>query len=280
MYVMKIHDCISPKFILHFSKIYRKLSNNASDYSTFENVVTKIKDGVDQTSARQLNRIDENVIKDALSSMKAKKSDAIFDVSSDFYINCPKELIQHLANLMRIFLSHGSVLKVILLCTLLPLVKDKLGDITVSDNYRAIASGCLLLKLIDLVVLRLEGEKLGFDEMQFAYQAKSSTTMCTWTVTNVVEYFNRNGTTVYGAAMDMSKAFDMVEWGELFDKLIERNVDYIFLRLILFIYSNQQCDVHGVIRSQADLQWLMELDKEGNHLAFSLQFILTMYSKY
>ena len=75
--------------------------------------------------------------------------------------------------------------------------------------FRAIASGCLLLKLIDLVVLSLEGEKLGFDEMQFAYQAKSSTTMCTWTVTN----FNRNGTTVYGAAMDMSKAFDMVEWG-------------------------------------------------------------------
>ena len=108
---------------------------------------------------------------------------------------------------------------------------------TASDNYRAIASGCLLLKLIDLVVLQLEGDKLGFDEMQFAYQAKSSTTMCTWTVTSVVEYFNRNGTTVYGAAKDMSKAFDMVEWSELFETLLSRKVDCIFLRLILYIYS-------------------------------------------
>ena len=80
-----------------------------------------------------------------------------------------------------------------------PLVKDKLGDVTTTENHR-----CLILKLINLIILQLEGEKLGFDEMQFAYQAKVSTTMCTYTVTSVVEYINRDGTTVYGAAMDMS----------------------------------------------------------------------------
>ena len=122
-------------------------------------------------------------------------------------------------------------------------MKDNLGDITSSDNYRAIAGGCLLLKLIDLVILMLEGDKLNFDTMQFAYQAKASTSMCTWTVTAVVDHFCKGGAPVYGAAMDMSKAFDMVEWGELFNTLMERKLDPIFLRLILFIYSNQQCDV-------------------------------------
>ena len=64
--------------------------------------------------------------------------------------------------------------------------------------------------------------------------------MCTWTVTTaVVDHFNRCGVPVYGAAMDMSKAFDMVEWGELFRTLLDRGVDPIYLRLILFIYSNQ-----------------------------------------
>ena len=100
-----------------------------------------------------------------------------------------------------------------------------------------------MLKLIDLVILHLESDKLGFDVMQFAYQAKTSTTMCTWTVNSVVDQFLRNGTTVYGAAMDMSKAFDMVEWPKLFKTLMDRNVDCIFLRLILFIYCNQQCNV-------------------------------------
>ena len=119
----------------------------------------------------------------------------------------------------------------------------QVGDITSSNNYRAIAGGCLLLKLIDLVILILEGDELSFDAMQFAYQAKANTTMCTWTVTSVVEHFINRGTTVFGAAMDMSKAFDMVQWSSLFNDLLEHNVDCLFLRLIMFIYSNQQCDV-------------------------------------
>ena len=71
-------------------------------------------------------------------------------------------------------------------------------------------------------------------ELQFTY---------IYTVNSVVDQFLRNGTTVYGAAMDMSKAFDMVEWPKLFKTLIDRNVDCIFLRLILFIYCNQRCNV-------------------------------------
>ena len=43
--------------------------------------------------------------------------------------------------------------------------------------------------------------------------------------------------------MDMSKAFDMVEWGELFSTLLDRKVDCLFLRVMLYIYKNQTCDV-------------------------------------
>ena len=58
-----------------------------------------------------------------------------------------------------------------------------------------------------------------------------------------MDHFNRRGAPVFSAAMDMSKAFDMVKWQELFATLIERNVDPLFLRLILFIYVNQKCNV-------------------------------------
>ena len=145
--------------------------------------------------------------------MKPKKSDAIFDAVSDFYINGPDELALHVTALIKLYLVHGYVPHFILLCTLVPLVKDNLGDITSSDNYRAIAGGCLLLKLLDTIILLLEGEKLGCDVLQFGYQAKSSTSMCTWTESAVIDYYNRNGKPVYGCAMDMSKAFDMVERG-------------------------------------------------------------------
>ena len=125
----------------------------------------------------------------------------------------------------------------------MPLVKDNMADITTSDNYMAIGGGSLLLKMLDVVMLLLEGDKLGFDQLQFAYQAKSSKTMCSWTATAVIEHFNRCGSAVYGAAMDMSKAFDLVEWSELFQTLIKREVVTIFLRLMLYIYQHQRCDV-------------------------------------
>ena len=40
-----------------------------------------------------------------------------------------------------------------------------MGDITSSRNYRPIAGGCILLKLIDLVIIVLEEDKLSYDTM-------------------------------------------------------------------------------------------------------------------
>ena len=122
-------------------------------------------------------------------------------------------------------------------------MKDNLGDITLSDNYRAIAAGSQILKLLDIVILILEGEKLGCDEMQFGFQQKSSTTMCSWAVSAVIDHYNRQGSVVYGCAMDLSKAFDMVEWVSLFQDLQARNVAPVFLQILLYVYTAQSCDV-------------------------------------
>ena len=103
-------------------------------------------------------------------------------------------------------------------------MKDNLGDITMSDNYRAIDLGSLLLKLLDIVIFLLEGDKLHCDEIQFGFQEKASRVMCSWMVTTVVDQFTRQNKPVHGCAMDLSKAFDMVEWTELFGQLIIRKV--------------------------------------------------------
>ena len=59
----------------------------------------------------------------------------------------------------------------------------------------------------------------------------------------MVDHFTKFGKPVFAAAMDMSKAFDMVKWSELFNTLLSRGVRPIFLRLLLFIYRHQQCNV-------------------------------------
>ena len=154
-----------------------------------------------------------------------------------------KILHTHLANLFRMFLIHGKVSAILLLCSLIPIVKDNLGDLTSNDNYRAIAKSSLILKLFDLVVLLTRGEKLSSDKLQFGYQKLSITVICTWAATSVVNQFNRTGNDVFSALLDCSKTFDMVEWVTMFKVMIKRKVSFVFLRVILFIYSEQCCDV-------------------------------------
>ena len=203
----------------------------------------KINSLISEESERKLLLEKSHLISDALKQMKPKKRDALYDTVSDMYLNGPQELSEHLALLIRSFLRHGQIPEVLISCVLRPLVKNKFDDITESTNYRAIAGGCLILKLIDQIFLILEGSKLNFDQLQFAYQKNNSTTMCSWMVTSVIEHYLNDGSRVFGASMDMSKAFDMVDWNFLFSDLLKRRVDPMFLRLMIYIYEHQKCSV-------------------------------------
>ena len=118
-------------------------------------------------------------------------------------------------------------------------MKDKLGDIESSDNYRSIALSSVILKIYDWIVLTLFGDSLDLDELQFSYQNNCSTTMCTWLVVESVSYFTRSGSDVYSCFMDMKKAFDMVKHGTLFRKLIDRKLTSIYLRLLIVMYMSR-----------------------------------------
>ena len=184
----------------HFAEIYSELYNKVELGDEFKLLCSQLNNEVGQHSLVQVDRVNEELIAKAIKMMKDNKSDAIFNIQSDCLVNGPPELIIHLTALIRTFISHESVPYFILLCTLLPLVKDNLGDITSSENYRAIASGSLLLKLLDLVVLILEGDKLACDQLQFGFQPKSGTDMCSLTAAAVIDYLLRKGRPVYGCA--------------------------------------------------------------------------------
>ena len=82
-------------------------------------------------------------------------------------------------------------------------MKDKLGDLTSSDNYRAIAISSLLLKIFDWIVLLLHEDKLSTADLQFGFQTDSSTVMCSWIASEVISYYNRNKTNVYCCLLDL-----------------------------------------------------------------------------
>ena len=151
--------------------------------------------------------------------------------------NAPPILCELLAKLFKMYLIHGHISSIIMVSTVIPLIKDKHGDISSSNSYRSIALSSLILKIFDWIILLLHGAKLGTDELQFGYQQKTSTDMCTWLAIETIDYFLRNGSEVFVGVMDMVEAFDNVKQSVLFWKLIDKGVPPNYLRLLLNIYT-------------------------------------------
>jgi len=227
----------------HFAEIYRDLYSSHTLGEEFVKVNDDINNLGNQELLLDVERVNTVNVRLALERLKSGKSDVTYSFNSDCLLKTSDVLIQHVTTLFKWFLRTGRVPAFLLLCTLVPIVKDNLGDAASSENYRAIAIGSLLLKWFDWLVLILEGDKLTTDELQFGFQANSSTTMCSWAVTAVVDYYNRSGRPVFACAMDLSKAFDLVSWEKLFPELLDRGVSPLILRCLLYIYSKQLCNV-------------------------------------
>jgi len=63
--------------------------------------------------------------------------------------------------------------------------------------------------------------------------------------------------------MNLSKAFDLVEWLQLFKVLKSRKVSPVFLRVLLYIYRSQCCEVkwNG---ARSDRFYVKNGDRQGS----------------
>ena len=148
-----------------------------------------------------------------------------------------------LSTIFKCYLIHGHVTRYLLLATLVPIIKDKLGSISSSKNYRSIAISSLLLKMFDWIIILLFGDTFGLHDLQFVYQPGISGNMCTYVVLETIDYFLRNRNEVFICTMDMPKAFDVTMHSLLFSKMLNAGLSAIYIRLLIFIYSEQFANV-------------------------------------
>ena len=152
-------------------------------------------------------------------------------------------MFERLSMVFQFFLIHGHVTDMLLMSSLVPIVKDKLGDLCSSDNYRLKAISSLILKIFDWVLIILSGDKLQLDDLQFGYQESCSTNMCTWLAVETIDHFMRNGSDVFVCVMDMKKALDTVQHSVLFQKLLDRSFPRTYIRLLIVMYGRQYANV-------------------------------------
>jgi hypothetical protein len=185
----------------------------------------------------------ENVY-NAIKRLKKNKSDGVYELMSDNFIYGTDDLFLHLSKLFTLCLTHGYIPNQLLLSTLIPIPKDMLGDISNSDNYRGIALCCLCLKIFEYVLLDMHSSTLSSGPCQFAYKSNASTTQCTWMAREVIQHYNNNGSHVFAALLDCSKAFDKVRFDILFEKLITYGLSPTVIRFLLYSYTHSRVRVN------------------------------------
>ena len=227
----------------HFKSIYGSLYNSTDDTEELNEIKIEVEEKLNSAHIKDVHKVTPTLVKEAASHIKDDKTDPLFSFSSDCIKNGSDLLFESLSHVIKSYLVHGHVTVFLLLATLVPIIKDKLGSINNSKNYRSIAISSLILKLIDWIILILFGDTLALDDLQFAYHPGCSTTMCTWAVVETISYFMRNGSEVYTCIMDMTKAFDLVKHSLLFRKLMKAGLSLIFVRMLLFIYIMQPANV-------------------------------------
>jgi hypothetical protein len=126
---------------------------------------------------------------------------------------------------------------------MIPIPKNKRGDLYDSNNYRAIAMGSLLCKIFDCIILTVSSRSFRSDDLQFGFKENHSTIMCTSLIIDTVNYYKSQHSNVYMLLLDATKAFDKINHLKLFVKLKARNICPVVLRLLMVMYMNQSMSI-------------------------------------
>ena len=111
--------------------------------------------------------------------------------------------------------------------TIVPIVKNKCGNLSNSNNYRPIAIATITSKVLESLILVKCEEFLYTSDNHFGFKAGHSTEFCIYTLQEYIEFYKRRYTTVFVTFLDASKAFDRIDHWRLFTELIDKHVPFV-----------------------------------------------------
>ena len=124
-----------------------------------------------------------------------------------------------------------------------PSVKNSMGDITDSNNYREIMISNNMFKLMEYCLLPLLQKYTNVSSSQLGYKARTSTTMAIAIIKEALMKYKFEGSTVYCCFLELSKAFERVKHDRLIDKLYTRYFPTYLISIIKNIFSGSSVSV-------------------------------------
>ena len=178
-------------------------------------------------------------VKSSIKSLNANKACGLDNLFAEHLLYASPSIQTLLSICFNAFIVHGFLPSDLTDTVLVPIVKDKTADISDKGNYRPIALASVISKVFEMALLVKLEKYLYSSDYQFGFKPKHSTDLCIYTLTEVIEFYKSQSSSVYVCFMDASKAFDRVNHWTLFKKLIDRGMPDVFVRLLVYWYRTQ-----------------------------------------
>ena len=214
-------------------------------YEIFNCLKSKQLDSESYDSDQSINNITVNasMVADAIKQLSLNKSCGLDGITAEHLKYASGKLPYLLSLCITSFFTHGFLPESMLSVLIVPVIKDKAGNINSKDNYRPIALASIISKIVETIMLERMETHLLTQPNQFGFKKKHGTDQCIFAIKEIINNYNSKGSCVYTCFLDASKAFDRVCHTKLFRKLSDRGIPGYLLRILIFWYTNQTMQI-------------------------------------
>jgi hypothetical protein len=157
---------------------FQKLLNSSSDVKSKEFVLQAL----GEKSKYCFERFTVANVMESISSVKCGKSAGKDGIYAEHFKYASDRVAVLLSILINTMFIHGYMPQMIMDTIIIPIVKDKKGNVTDGDNYRPVAITCVFSKILELLILNRYGHLLKTTCNQFGFKEKLGTDLCVYTL--------------------------------------------------------------------------------------------------
>lgn len=209
-----------------------------------------------------------NVIK----NMQRGKSPGYDGLSIEHFKYAGENLPNMLSILFNLCISHSYLPEPLMRTIVVPVLKNKTGDSSDRSNYRPISLATTVAKVLDSLLNAEFTKIVDIHDAQFGFKAGLSTESAILSLKHAVGYYTARRTPVYACFLDLSKAFDLVAYNLLWNKLGSAGIPAEAVSLVKYWYANQKNHVRwaGALSDEYKLECGVRQGGLSSPLLFNL----------